>query len=75
MGHGLGLSVIAEGVETQEQLAALQALGCDAVQGYLLSRPLELHDCQHFFRSQPPLVTSPPASSVSLGAPNLRRIV
>jgi EAL domain-containing protein (putative c-di-GMP-specific phosphodiesterase class I) len=36
--------VTAEGVETIEQLAALRELGCDLVQGYLLSQPLEAHD-------------------------------
>jgi diguanylate cyclase (GGDEF)-like protein/PAS domain S-box-containing protein len=41
MGHGLGLEVVAEGVETEEQLAALRRLGCDGAQGYLLGRPAE----------------------------------
>jgi EAL domain-containing protein (putative c-di-GMP-specific phosphodiesterase class I) len=40
LAHGLDLAVIAEGVETAEQDAALRALGCDAVQGYLLARPM-----------------------------------
>lgn len=40
LGHGLGLSVVAEGVETQQQVDFLRALGCDQFQGYLLSRPL-----------------------------------
>jgi EAL domain-containing protein (putative c-di-GMP-specific phosphodiesterase class I) len=40
LGHSLGLQVVAEGVETNEQLLALRRLGCDMVQGYLLSRPL-----------------------------------
>ena len=39
LAHGLGLSVVAEGVETPEQLAALRALGCDQAQGYHLGRP------------------------------------
>ena len=39
LGHGLGVPVVAEGVETPEQLEALRAEGCDQVQGYLISRP------------------------------------
>jgi len=40
LAHSLGLSVIAEGVETREQLAVLRDLECDAIQGYLVSRPV-----------------------------------
>ena len=39
LGHNLGLQVTAEGVETPEQLAILQTLGCDQIQGYLVARP------------------------------------
>ncbi len=39
MAHGLGMRVIGEGIETAQQLAQLQELGCDAGQGYLFSRP------------------------------------
>jgi len=39
LGHGLGVPVVAEGVETAEQLDALRAEGCDQVQGYLIARP------------------------------------
>jgi len=39
LAHGLGLTVVAEGVETDEQLTELRRLGCDFVQGYLLARP------------------------------------
>ena len=39
LGHGLGMSIVAEGVETQEQLGFLAEEGCDAVQGYLLGKP------------------------------------
>ncbi|WP_340676569.1 EAL domain-containing protein [Paraglaciecola sp.] len=40
MSHSLGLTVVAEGVETKEQLSLLADLGCDFVQGYFLSKPL-----------------------------------
>jgi EAL domain-containing protein (putative c-di-GMP-specific phosphodiesterase class I) len=39
MGHGLNLEVVAEGVETAEQLAFLREVGCDAVQGYFFREP------------------------------------
>lgn len=39
LGHNLGLSVVAEGVEDAETLAALHRLNCDAVQGYYYARP------------------------------------
>lgn len=44
MAHSLGDSVIAEGVETAEQLQFLKANGCDAVQGYYLGRPVPAAD-------------------------------
>jgi diguanylate cyclase (GGDEF)-like protein/PAS domain S-box-containing protein len=39
LGQGLGMPVVAEGVETEAQLEALRAEGCDQVQGYWISRP------------------------------------
>ncbi|EJO93180.1 diguanylate cyclase/phosphodiesterase [Ectopseudomonas mendocina DLHK] len=44
MAHALHLKVVAEGVETGEQLAFLQDRGCDQVQGYLFSKPLPLEE-------------------------------
>ncbi len=40
LGHGLGLKVVAEGVETEEQLVKLKELGCDLAQGYYFAEPL-----------------------------------
>jgi diguanylate cyclase (GGDEF)-like protein/PAS domain S-box-containing protein len=40
MGHKLGIKLVAEGIETEEQRALLEAVGCDYGQGYLFSRPL-----------------------------------
>jgi diguanylate cyclase (GGDEF)-like protein len=40
MAHALGMTVVAEGVETQAQRDELTAIGCDAAQGYLFARPL-----------------------------------
>ena len=40
MAHSLGLTVVAEGVETKEQLTLLAELGCDLVQGYYFSKPI-----------------------------------
>lgn len=41
IGHKIGHFVVAEGVEHEKQLEYLRASGCDSIQGYLLSRPLD----------------------------------
>jgi hypothetical protein len=46
--HALGLLVIAEGIELQEQLIFLAELGCDEIQGYLLSKPLSSDEAGRF---------------------------
>ncbi len=52
LGHSLGLSVLAEGVETEAQLAFLKARGCDSFQGYLCARPLPAGAFADLLRSQ-----------------------
>jgi diguanylate cyclase (GGDEF)-like protein len=61
MGHGLGLEVVAEGVETADQLGYLAEQGCDLVQGYLLSRPLSPAELEHLVW-HPPALAAPPAT-------------
>jgi len=48
LAHSLNLQVIAEGVETEQQLCALRELGCDYVQGYFFSRPVDASAAERF---------------------------
>ena len=50
--RSLNLDVIAEGVETEEQLEMLNGLGCDKVQGYLFSRPLPPEEVRGFLKKE-----------------------
>lgn len=52
MGHTLGLKVLAEGVETPEQLAFLRERHCDTYQGYIKSRPLPAKEFANLMHSQ-----------------------
>jgi EAL domain-containing protein (putative c-di-GMP-specific phosphodiesterase class I) len=64
LGHGRGLTATAEGVETLDQLRLVRELGCDLVQGYLISPPLEPQDLkpwkQKFRRSWPAMIAEAP---------------
>jgi diguanylate cyclase (GGDEF)-like protein len=50
LGHSLGRKIVAEGVETEEQRHLLAGLGCDEMQGWLLSRPLPSEALGHYMR-------------------------
>jgi diguanylate cyclase (GGDEF)-like protein len=54
LGRGLGLTLVAEGVETDEQRSLLKELGCDAIQGYLIARPLPAAEVAGWLRSSVP---------------------
>ena len=41
LGHAIDLRIVAEGVETEEELTALRGIGADDIQGYFISRPLD----------------------------------
>jgi diguanylate cyclase (GGDEF)-like protein len=68
LAHNMGLSVVAEGVEDDATLDRLRAMGCDMVQGYLLSRPLGVAETAVWMRGS---VWTRPVSEI----PTLRRVV
>ena len=53
LGHRLGLMVVAEGVETEEERAFLRDEGCDALQGYLFSKPVPPDECTRLLKAGP----------------------
>ena len=59
MAHSFGMSVIAEGVETVEQLDFLRGLRCEEFQGYLFSKPVPAQDAEKCFRGYAPLIGAP----------------
>ncbi|WP_169334466.1 EAL domain-containing protein [Hahella ganghwensis] len=56
MSRSMGLKVIAEGVETEEQLNCLRELGCDHVQGYLISKPLPSDQVTSLLANRQPFI-------------------
>ena len=50
LAHALDYSLVAEGVETEEQALKLQHLGCDIIQGYFFSKPLPAHEVPGFIK-------------------------
>ena len=53
LAHNLGMDVIAEGVERSDQVRHLQALGCDYMQGYLLSKPVDAAGAEELLKGAP----------------------
>ena len=52
MSHDLGMRVVAEGVETLEQLQQLKEMNCDEVQGYYFSRPVVAEEFKTMLQEQ-----------------------
>jgi diguanylate cyclase (GGDEF)-like protein len=68
MAHTLHMKTIAEGPETEDQIAALRAAGCDQVQGFYYSRPLNAQECADYLRKDAAL-GAPAEQGASLPAP------
>lgn len=74
LAHNLGLTVVAEGVENQHVLERLVALGCDAAQGYHLSRPVSVVELARWLSHSPWRTdTEPPVTNGSPSSPPCSR--
>jgi diguanylate cyclase len=69
LGRNLGLRVVAEGVEDQGTLQELDALGCDAVQGYYVSRPVPPDELITWLQQQRLATHRPAAPALTAGLP------
>ena len=72
LGHDLGLTVVAEGVETADVRQRLLEMGCDEVQGYLLGRPMPADDVQQWLADQHPRVGESAGPALPAGEPAAR---
>lgn len=65
LAHGLGMKIVAEGVETEEVWRNLQAMGCDVVQGYHFSRPVSPPDLLEWIKKAVSRPSDPEAGGTS----------
>jgi diguanylate cyclase (GGDEF)-like protein/PAS domain S-box-containing protein len=64
--RGLGVRLVSEGIENEEQLKILRDLGCQLMQGNLFSPPLSAEDCRKFLRQSSPSYSSSTAAMVTV---------
>ena len=74
MAHRMHLSVVAEGVETREQMSRLRAVGCDYVQGYFLAKPMSAAEFEALWKTQR-LRAGRPAPGVQRKQPDMRSLL
>jgi diguanylate cyclase (GGDEF)-like protein/PAS domain S-box-containing protein len=65
LAHNLGMNVVAEGVETADQLAQVRALGCEFAQGFYFSRPVDADGAEQLISTQPWAVSQPALPTAS----------
>jgi EAL domain-containing protein (putative c-di-GMP-specific phosphodiesterase class I) len=70
LAHALHMDVIAEGVETEDQLERLGALRCEYAQGCLIARPMDGDSAESFLSAGGPHPAPGPASDPDSGAPS-----
>jgi EAL domain-containing protein (putative c-di-GMP-specific phosphodiesterase class I) len=63
LAHTLGLEVVAEGVEEEEQAQQLRLLGCDQIQGFLVSKPVPFDEMTRLLRAERERVIGTPSVS------------
>jgi EAL domain-containing protein (putative c-di-GMP-specific phosphodiesterase class I) len=77
MGKALGMTVVAEGVETAEQQAFLREHGCDEMQGFIFSRPVPARELAELLRAPNEMISPPlqPGDDSDAALSGLKRTV
>ncbi|WP_010584819.1 putative bifunctional diguanylate cyclase/phosphodiesterase [Schlesneria paludicola] len=70
LGQNLGFTIVAEGIESADQLAMLQVMDCDFGQGFFLGKPMRGHEVEDFLRHEGPVVNLLAPTSILSTAPS-----
>jgi EAL domain-containing protein (putative c-di-GMP-specific phosphodiesterase class I) len=74
LGKGLGMEIVAEGVETEGDASAMTTFGCSELQGYYFSRPLDVEPLLKFLESYQPRPTGPLPRLIAIETDELARV-